>query len=1139
MGKSSKITVGYWYHPAFHMGLNMGPIDALLEVRGGDLTAWSGELTASGTITINASNLWGGEKDQGGIAGDADVMFGEPTQQPNQYLIDTFGPQQSAWRGFATFVWKGGRYGAMNPYPQKISFKGRKIKMGWDGDPGDGSACWYPEKAEVQVAASSSLPGDADGWDYQILPAEANPGYDNLAIPTDGWIVDGQAPFGNGAFSYNTNWPEKTTLWLKRTVSITGSGQRLIISAENGCLVFINGALSGAINRDNINLGGTPPPYVFPVQAGQSIDIAIKAFDETDPNAHNTLLTVEIVADGLTAMNPAHVLYYARTQQHMGREPAVNIDDASHRVAADWFYAQGFGICPDFDASQESAAAYIARIEKVSGCAQSRNPVDGKWYLFVANGEYDLDSLPILTDDDILEYNKQPTILDNAVNSVSVKYRDPQLKTSPTTPPVEALALTTQFGTIHQDVTYNEIPTSGLALRVATRELLNTTTPTNGFDLTTNRKSYAWMRGSYFRLQAPKRGIADMVCIVGGNDSGTLPSGAIKLTAAQDIYSLPATAFVQQEPGVDTRPSPIPLGIMTQAAFEAPYIEVVRDLSRADLAALPDDAGFLLTVAQDPSTSRDYNIMISTDGGATYAGSATGIWCPSALIVEGDALTDAAPATGFTLAGGVLLSSVAVGSAAIWEGEDADGNPALEWCRVDALDAGAGALTLGRGCADTVPLVHAENARIWFYDGFAGADVTEYTDGEMIDVKLLTNTGSAQLDPSLATAIPLTFDQRQFRPYPPAGVMLNGASFPSALSGPISVAFVPRNRVTQADQLVDWSSPGVAAEANTTWTLRGYIGGNLDAEFDGQAGSPIAWTPGSSGTAKVELVSVRDGVESTPFVHAFVYGTAAWTPANLASPPIAWFNDSSTLTGTTTCSQWNDISGKNNHLVQSIAGNQPQIVANGLNARRVMSFATSYLNTGSGTAISRNTGAFWAIVVYRKRTVDASATGRRMLNCCVGGAGQSTRLAIEVGNTAAANGIRLDARRLDGDSTALLAGPSSNPPNWHMLLGVVDYSTGTGQIYMDGASVAQASNWVSEGLTSDTAAYAGLTIGAYNSSNAIQEFADIDVAEIVVGQDSVPASGDIDKIFGYAAWRWGLQALLPAGHPYKTSAPTV
>lgn len=144
-GKSSKsVTVGYWYEIAFHSGLGIGPIDAYLEFRGGDMTAWTGEATHSQTIHINAPKLWGGEKDQGGIVGSVDLMFGEAEQQPNSRLAGVFGAQQPAWRGLATLAFFG-RYGAMNPYPQPASHKIRKIKQGWDGD------CWYPGKAAIPM----------------------------------------------------------------------------------------------------------------------------------------------------------------------------------------------------------------------------------------------------------------------------------------------------------------------------------------------------------------------------------------------------------------------------------------------------------------------------------------------------------------------------------------------------------------------------------------------------------------------------------------------------------------------------------------------------------------------------------------------------------------------------------------------------------------------------------------------------------------------------------------------------------------------------------------------------------------------------------------------------------------------------
>ena len=41
MGGKSKPTIGYWYRLLLHFGLCRGPIDALLEFRGGERAAWS------------------------------------------------------------------------------------------------------------------------------------------------------------------------------------------------------------------------------------------------------------------------------------------------------------------------------------------------------------------------------------------------------------------------------------------------------------------------------------------------------------------------------------------------------------------------------------------------------------------------------------------------------------------------------------------------------------------------------------------------------------------------------------------------------------------------------------------------------------------------------------------------------------------------------------------------------------------------------------------------------------------------------------------------------------------------------------------------------------------------------------------
>ena len=98
-GRSKKQTVGYRYYLGMHMVICHGPVDAVTEIQVADRPVWSGNLLGSGRITLDEPELFGGEKREGGIAGDVDVAFGQSTQTPNDYLISNIGKPQPAYRG--------------------------------------------------------------------------------------------------------------------------------------------------------------------------------------------------------------------------------------------------------------------------------------------------------------------------------------------------------------------------------------------------------------------------------------------------------------------------------------------------------------------------------------------------------------------------------------------------------------------------------------------------------------------------------------------------------------------------------------------------------------------------------------------------------------------------------------------------------------------------------------------------------------------------------------------------------------------------------------------------------------------------------------------------------------------------------
>lgn len=882
--KGGSTVIGYRYRIAYQMGLGIGPIDAFLEFRGGDKTAWAGQLTASGRININQPKLWGGDSDQGGIVGNLSVLFGEASQVPSAYLKSTFGPQVPAWRGLATVVFEGGIYGALNPYPQKASYKIRKTKAGWD-DPG----CWYPERCEVPILSGARV----QTW------TDFSSGFETNA-PTMFAIVDG------GAISNTTLNATNADYWRTALPASNVSGvyfEFKVLTAASGDPITM--ALTDAagthildfnprtedrvdgFSRPAINYFGSLTPigasalstgvlysfeaaldrtagtYSYTLKQGSTVLVTgtapvgsagVPAY-LTIARTSNAALSstaecsmARVTFSGGSAVNPAHILYYAHTHSTIGRVPTAQMNDASFRAGADWYYSQGFGLCAEYDPSAETMADFVNRIQKVSGCSVTRSPVDGQYYLDVANGIYPaFTDSDILTDDDVLDFSEQPTLLDSAVNSVSVKYFDPGTKETVSTAPVQALGLIDAFGTISQVTEYPEIPTGDLALRVADRDLRAVATPSKTFSLKTTRKTNGWRPNQYKRLQLAKRGIADMVVLVGDVQRGQLKSGAISITLTQDIYGLSSTSFVDIEPGVDTRPSQTPVAITLQAAFEAPYTEVCANLSRADLAVLPADVGYLMAVAADPATSRNFTVDVSSGG--DYADTAVGDWCATATVVQASSFTD----TAFTLAGGVGLSAVTVGMPALW---------GSEIVRVDAINVTTGAVTFGRSCADTVPVKHVAGERIWFYAIGAAADITEYTDGETISVKLLTNTGSQQLPIGNATALSVTFASRAAKPYPPGKVRINGQVEPASIVGAITVTGVHRDRVQQANQLVDGEMATIGPEPGTTYTVRYYVNGVLEHTDAGLATPTSTYTPANAGIVRVELESVRDGLTS-------------------------------------------------------------------------------------------------------------------------------------------------------------------------------------------------------------------------------------------------------------------------------------
>lgn len=853
MGGSKKQTIGYWYKWLMHLGWCRGEVDAALEFRGGgdDYVLWQGRMTSSGTLSINKPDLWGGEKGEGGAQGDLDVMFGEATQAPNSFLRQVLGGNQAAHRGKVGTVWRGGRWGAFVPNPKPMSGKWERILKGWQDD-----TPWYPEKATITVGAVD-VGFDQDGWRYRVEPPfspadYSDPGYDDSAWPTGrGGFGDANLGGDIGVGTFIPSGEVGKTIWIRRQIATTaGSPLEIHVYHDDGAWLWVNGHPIAITDIDYFHGVATVDGSL--VQANNLIVVKVMdGYPQGSPTHIFAGVTVHQAGTYVNAMNAAHILYDSITHEEMMGWPTGMVSDASFRAAADRLYGEGFGLCTEYDGDKETVEQFQQRICNVIGANLTKSRIDGLYYLDLIRGGATLTDLPVIADDDVVSFKRDQSVPSEAVNSISVNWRDPVAKVDRTTAPVRASGTIRAAGGENADTRdYYEIPFGPLAQRVAARDLQAEVAPLAKFTLSTNRKHRALRPGNYVRLQMPSEQIEDMVCIVGSIDLGTFRSGTVEITLVQDVFSLPSTTYLTEQPPVWSPPIRFPRPSPFQRAFEIPYVELASSLSAADLGSLTPDMAYLGAVGSRPLDGLNYTLATAS-GSESYQTYDSADWCPVAQAAG--AVDESAVLV--AIAGGVDLDRVAVGSWALWDDEV---------LRVDAIDEAGGVATLARACADTIPYQHLAGSVIFFAGDWLTTDRREYVQSEVVSAKLLTQANTV-LPLDQAPTHTATMAGRAGRPYPPGNVQLNGAPpwGTPAITGHIGLTWAHRARVLQADQLIDFTQTSIGPDAGTTYNVRIYdAADHLVAEITGISGTALSYVPVDEGAYRVELESECAGLTS-------------------------------------------------------------------------------------------------------------------------------------------------------------------------------------------------------------------------------------------------------------------------------------
>lgn len=252
---------------------------------------------------------------------------------------------------------------------------------------------------------------------------------------------------------------------------------------------------------------------------------------------------------------------------------------------------------------------------------------------------------------------------------------------------------------------------------------------------------------------------------------------------------------------------------------------------------------------------------------------------------------------------------------------------------------------------------------------------------------------------------------------------------------------------------------------------------------------------------------------------SFTWNETVWNPSMIQTA--LWLDaaDASTVTTVSgAVSQWSDKSGNGRHFTQATADNRPVYSTNLQNGRNGITFtqASSHYLEQSQAFFS---SAYCVMALHR---TNSSTTGQSVIASRSTTSGNPINPQISISATN-------DSQFVIRDDAGVIASNSiaSHPTNTWALHGGVR-NGGSVQTFVNGTGGSLASTSFGA-ITPSNTLIGALVAGA----GGIQTFYSGSIAEIIVG----PVA-ERQRIEGYLAWKWGLTANLPAGHPYKTVGPT-
>lgn len=864
MGSSKKVTIGYKLKTGLLYFLCWGPIDAVLKIKASKKTVIEGTFTG-GPVDIDEPNLFGGDEEEGGVVGTIDIDMGGPDQEPNSYLVSQLGPV-SAFRGWVSVILNQ-VYVTKGRYVKPWEFLCQRVTIRQT----DGIEQWYLEKApiygglpEESVVAEEIVAYSAD-WKYRLLADYTTADYSAEDYDDSSWSVS-EGPFGSyiGDNTFVLAGTIGAAIWIRRTISFPGVVEKVVLNILNddGCSIWWNGELL-LLNNSS---GGSFDFEISAdkVRAGPNV-LAVRVVDGIPTgDASNIELGVRVTWTGdryqIVDLNPIHAVREVLTDLDTGlRIPDSDIDEDNFRSVAGTIFDESFGI--SFLNQEQLKAGEI--LDEITRTIDANIDVDrstGKIIIKLIRSDYDLSSGTLIlqkSDIDRIEDFTQPGY-GETVNSVTIVYKDTKTgeKESVTLPDIADIQQRGQEN--NTTINYPMIRNRDLALRVAERDLRALSSRIRSCTIYTTRVAANLKIGEVVVVEDwPELQFDNVVFRVVELDLGSPQSNLVIIKVTEDVYSISNNALLGVQASNWVPPVTDPQPVSEQFLIEMPYYEIVQ---RDSQTTVDDELennpllGFFLACGSSPLTGIHVNQKIWVRAGSIFEEDGEMDFSPRAYIVSDVAKTDET----IFIDNAVDLDEVVIGTYALM---------GTEFIRLDAVNSDS--ISVGRAVLDTLPITvsGSDNLPILFCQDYAESDKTEYMEGETINVRLATNTYSANLDIADATQMDLTFNQRAARPYPPANLTINGSYFPETIGGQdsLQLAWNHRDKTQQTSgTLLDFFDGDIGPEVDVSYVLELYNEENTLVRTETGLTGKVYNYAAVDEKADSEFLEVGNGVTSDP-----------------------------------------------------------------------------------------------------------------------------------------------------------------------------------------------------------------------------------------------------------------------------------